>query len=745
MFSQHKVTGFVTGKDGIPLIGVNVFEKGTVNGAITDIEGKYHIKVRPNSTLVFALIGYRTVERIVGPEAVLDVSMEEGIPLDEIVVTALGIEKEKKALTYSVSEVDADNFQKARTSNIAGSLTGKVAGVNVSSPTTGVGGSTRVVIRGNSSISGQNQPLYIVDGIPIDNTQLGSAGLWGGRDWGDGISSLNADDIESMTVLKGTTAAALYGYRSSNGVILVTTKSGTNRDGIGVEFNSQIRMENIIDLLDFQSEYGHGQRGQKPTTQEQAMAQGMSSWGSKLDGSEVIQFDGILRPYSAVRSNLDEFYRTAFSFINTLTLTGGNRNYNFRFSGSNADYNNVTPNSNLIRRNFSLKTNARFAPNLSGIMSMAYITENNLNRPRLSDSSGNANYTVWLLPRSIDLETLKGTTTKFGANFDGTELRFNSNSFVTNPWWAAYQYEAEDQKNRMLGKIELQWDMFGDFYTRGKIGLDRYHTRRRILGPPYGTAFRPTGRITETNMEVQEINSELVVGFNREFSDNFSLHLFGAGNQQKNFNEIIGTQGSEYNVPFLHSIANTANRTLIYDFEKFQVNSLLAAAEISLIQAIHFTGTVRNDWFSTLTLANEKGDNEQIYFSAGLSASLGDLIELPKNVSFLKLRGGYATGSGPGEAARPYGLTLNYGIIGQGHLGNPLGGIIGGVIPNDALVPLLNHELEAGLDIRLFGKRAEVNFTYYDKRTELDILGAAVSPTSGFSSKIVNIFYLIFT
>lgn len=737
-WAQQTISGTITGSDGIPLIGVNVMEKGTSNGTITDLDGTYSLEVADGATLMFSLVGYETIERAATGEATIDLVLEAGVALDEVVVTALGIEKDKKALSYSVTEVDAETFSQARATNVMNSLAGRVAGVNVSSPATGAGGSTRVVIRGNSSIGGNNQPLYVVDGVPIDNSNLGSAGMWGGADGGDGISSINPDDIESVTVLKGTTAAALYGYRSSNGVILITTKSGTNRKGIGVEFNTQFRGESVLDLYDFQQQYGHGRMGMKPTTQEEAFANGLYAWGDQLDGSDVIQFDGVSRPYSAVGNNLDRFYRTGSTFVNTLTLTGGDDKYNFRFSASNMDNEDIVPNSGLTRRNFTLKTNARFNDKLSATASASYIAENATNRPRLSDSPGNANYTVWSLPASVNVETLRGNTDKLGAGEDGFELQFNDNVFVTNPYWASHQFENNNKKNRLMGKIEMQWDIMEGLYTRGRIGIDRYNNRTRGL-TPYGTAYSTLGAVSEANREVQEINTELILGYDKDITEDVGISVFVGGNQQKNLDEIVGGSGSNFNVPFLHAIGNTANRSVTYGFGEKQVNSLFGSAEISLMRSIYLTGTVRNDWFSTLTLANGEGDNNQLYYGVGLSAVLSDLVDMPQEISFLKLRGGYATGSGPGQADQPYQLSLTYGIFGQGHLGNALGGVSNNSIPNSTLVPLLNKEFEAGFDMRLFGNRAGIDFTYYNKQTTDDIINASVSPTSGFGSKIVNV------
>jgi TonB-linked SusC/RagA family outer membrane protein len=737
-FAQNRVTGTVSGSDGVPLIGVSVYQDATTNGTVTDLDGLFEIDVPTGSTLVFSYTGYETVRIPVGNQSTIDVVLNQGVALDEVVVTALGIQREKKALAYSVTEVDAENFSAAREMNVINSLAGQIAGVNVAQTATGAGGSTRVVIRGNSSISGNNQPLYVVDGVPIDNSNLGSAGMWGGQDWGDGISSLNPDDIQTVTVLKGNSAAALYGYRASNGVILITTKSGKARKGIGVEFNSQVRMESLIDVNDFQKEYGHGRNGAKPTTVDEALAQGLYSWGSKLDGSNVMQYDGVSRPYSDVGDNIGRFYETGTTFSNTLALSGGTEKYNFRFSAAALNNEDIVPNSGLDRNTFTLNTRAQLSDRLTANVSATYVNENAQNRPRLSDSPGNANFSVGLLPASMNVDDLKGPGTKLGSNEDGTEFQFNDNVFVTNPWWAAYQFEANSTKNRLLGNVQLRYELIDGLYVRGRLGLDRYDRKRRNL-TPYGTAYSTFGQIDEQTTSFSELNKELIIGYDKELSDNITLNVFVGGNQLDNKRETLGSSGNNFAVPFLHDIRNTTQRSIIYGYSQFKVNSLFASAEIGLNRAIYLTGTIRNDWFSTLTDLNGETDNDKTYYSGGVSVVLSDLIAMPDMLDYAKVRATYAEVGGVGAAEDPYGLSLTYGVFGQGHLGLPLGGITNGSIPNANLEPLTSKEFEIGIDLKFWNNRLGVDFAYYTRNTLNDILGAAVSPTSSYGSKIVNI------
>ena len=728
-WAQRTVTGKVIDEGGETLIGVNVLEVGTSNGTITDIDGMYSLQVKEGASLQFSLIGYSPTTVEVGAQSTIDVTLAEGVQLDEVVVTALGIERNKKALGYSVTEVSGDDFTEAREINVANALAGKVAGVNVSNMATGPAGSSRVIIRGNSSLTGNNQPLYVVDGIPIDNSNLGNAGEWGGQDWGDGISSISPDDIETMTVLKGNTAAALYGARASNGVILITTKSGTKRKGVGVEVSSNYTFDNIINTYDFQNQYGSGDRGAKPASASEAQAFGLYSWGGQLDGSQVVQWDGVARPYSDVGNNLDRFYRTGSTWTNSMSLSGGDENYNFRIGVTNLQNEGIVPNSGLDRNNFTGKINAKFFDRLSATLSGSYIKEDVKNRPRLSDSPGNANYTAWSMPANVNIETLKGPNGD-GSDATGGENDFNDNIYVTNPYWAAYRFRADNNKDRLLGNLTLRYDVFDWLFIQGRIGMDTYNERRTNL-EPYGTNYIPLGAITERSFDFTETNKDFMVGVNKQFGS-IGLNAFVGGNQMKQNTGLVEGSGNQFNIPFLEQITNTQNRSIGYDVSEEQINSLYGSVELSYNNYLYLTGTARQDWWSTLP----ENENSLLYPSVGLSFVLSDAVRLPQAITFAKLRTSWAQVGGDTD---PYQLLLAYGLFGQGHLGQPLGGITSGQIPNTALTPLTNTEIEFGFDLRMFNNRVGVDFSYYDRKTENDILNAGVSSTSGFGTKVVNV------
>lgn len=728
-FAQKTVSGTVTDASGEVMIGVNILEVGTSNGTITDLDGNFSIEVSADATLEFSMVGYTPQQIQVGNQTVIDLVLEEGVALSEVVVTSLGISKEKKALGYAVTEIGGEDFTEARELNVANSLAGKVAGVNVSNIASGPGGSSRVIIRGNSSISGNNQPLYVVDGIPIDNTNLGSAGMWGGQDWGDGVSSINPDDIETMTVLKGSSAAALYGSRASNGVIMITTKKGGKRKGVGVEVQSNYTFENIIETFDFQKEYGQGDNGLRPTTQPEAFASNLYSWGEKLDGRSTVQFDGQSRPYSDVGDNLGRFYQTGSTWTNSLSLSGGDDNYNFRFGVTNLQNDGIIPNSGLDRNTFTTNTSGKFGK-LTASFAGTYIRENVQNRPRLSDSPGNANYTAWSMPANVDVNSLLGPNGD-GTNEEGTELLFNDNIYVTNPWFAAYNFVGSNTKHRAMGNTTLRFQFTDWLYIQGRAGIDSY-TERRTSIEPYGTAYKPLGGMSELERRFTETNIDLIIGADKTLDNGIGISAFVGGNQMERSFETLGGSGNNFNIPFLHTLNNLANRGTSYGISEKAINSVFGSVELSYNSILYLTATARNDWFSTLPVES----NSILYPSFTASFILSDAVTMPSFVSFAKLRGGWAQVGGDTD---PYQLNLTYGLVGQGHFGAPLGRISQGTIPNFSLQPSQTSEIELGADFRLFQNKLGVDITYYDKTTSNDILFASISQTSGFGSQVVNI------
>jgi TonB-linked SusC/RagA family outer membrane protein len=686
--------------------------------------------------------------------------------LQEVVVTSLGIEREKKALGYSITEVDGEQFTEARENNLSNQLQGRIAGVNVSSVSGGPASSTRVIIRGNKSLLGQNQPLYVVDGIPVDNGNWwGQAGMWGGADEGDGMSSINPDDIESIQVLKGANAAALYGARAANGVINITTKKGTARKGIGVEFLSNFVFDAVYDQRDFQREYGQGNYVRTdpmdpnspriavtPRTQQEAYSWGTSSWGPKLGSQETaIQFDGVSRPYADAGDNWPRFYKTGSTWTNTLALTGGSERQNFRFSVSDLRNSDVIPNTGFNRQNLSLSTNSKFGEKLTLTAKVLYSHEEANNRPQLSDSPGNAILAMYYIPANINVNDYKGDPDKLGAIPPGTpqsslelwgksvgeEFQQANNNWHQNPWWVAYQFNDDDTRDRIITSGQLRYDVTDFLYLQGRIGMD-WMTRRETWLTPQGTGYARGGSMWEWQTNFREINMDYQVGFNERFGP-VSVNVFAGGNWMRQQYESLDIDGDGFNVPFFPAISNTVNRYWTFFYLESGINSLYGQAEIGVNGFLYLTATARNDWFSVLNPQY----NSILYPSIGLSLVFTDLINaLPSWLSFGKVRGSWAQVGN--VTIRPYETNLTYSLNGNTHLGYPMASFStamgrNGLIPNPQLQPLLSTEMEVGLDVRFFDNRLGIDFTYYDQKTTDDILNATISRASGFGRTSVNL------
>ncbi|WP_026968519.1 SusC/RagA family TonB-linked outer membrane protein [Algoriphagus terrigena] len=733
VYSQQRVLkGKVTASaDGLPMPGVTVLDKSNQSGTTTNVDGEYSISVTEQSVLVFSFIGFTSKEFTVGNQSELNVVLdEEASELNEVVVTAFGLEREKKALGYSVTQLDGDRFTEARAINAGNALSGKVAGVNVTPPATGAAGSTRVVIRGGSSLTGNDQPLYVVNGIPIESGNLGNAGMWGGNDSGDGLASISPDDIESMSVLKGNAAAALYGARAANGVILITTKSGKARKGIGVSFNSSIMFDNVWDQTNWQRTYGPGRDGRVSSSSTEAMEDATNGWGSMYNGSPVVQFDNVSRPYSYTGEGLSDFYETAYTLTNSIAFDGGNESTNYRFSFSDLTNDDIMPNAEFKRRVANVNVNSKLGKFTLAVNGQ-YTFQKALNRPRLSDSPGNANFSMLVKPGHIPLDVMKGDPNKPGANPDGTELRYQQNTFSTNPYWAAYQFYREDETNRLLGNMSLQYDITDWLYVRGRVGLD-FQSRVDDSSEPYGTAYKPRGDYNVTERTIREDNADLFIGFNKTFGD-FALDGFVGGNRMRRTAESLRGGGNDLVIPYWHSVKNVAAPTIDYVFSEYGINSYFAAANLAYKNMIFLNVTAREDHFSTLSPENFK----LFYPSVSAAAVISDMITLPEVITFAKVRGSW--GQAGGGAPNPYALNLTYGLVGNGHMGGNLGQINNGSIPNSTLKPYTSTEYEIGADLRFFKNRLGLDVAYYNRLTNDDILNTGISSTSGFGSTTVNI------
>ncbi len=772
VWGQNTVTGQVMDEEGEVLPGVNILVAGTTQGTITDGDGNYSINVPQESVLVFSFIGYLEQRVNVGTRTSINVTMEADIQqLQEVVVTALGIERETKALQSSVTQVDGERFTQARENNIVNSLAGRVAGVNVSKVASGPAGSSRVVIRGAKTLgSNLNQPLYVVDGVPITNVNGGQAGLWGGADQGDGMSSINPDDIESTTVLKGASAAALYGSRAANGVILITTKKGSKRQGIGIEFNSNFVLETVNDLREFQTSHGSGDLvgpdletrvATKPTdpNDPSQLSNAFSGWarqgwGPRLDGSPVLHWDGVVRDYSYQGDNWPRFFNTGQTWTNSLAFSGGNELQNFRFSVSDLRSESVVPNSGFDRFNASLSTNSKFGKNITVAANIMYSHEDAQNRPRLSDSPGNGILSMYYVPADMNVNDFIGDPNKPGAvpsleqqqaegltivdgKAPGEEFQQSTNLWGQNPWWAAHQFQNSDLRDRVIANARVRYDITDFLYVQGRAGID-WNTTRRTNLTPEGTGYQRGGSMQEMETRAREVNLEYILGFNKSFG-RINVNAFAGGNRMRALWERIQANGNGFNVPFFAAINNARDRNFGFGFSENGINSLFGSVELAWDGYLFVTGTWRRDWFSQLNPDNNSID----YPSIGASFVFTDAFpDMPSWLSFGKVRASYAE-VGNANSVGAYETRLTYSL-GNPHVGTPTATFSPGQsnrtnLPNRNLVPFTSAEWEVGFDVRFFNNRLGVDFTYYDQKTTDDILDAGISRASGFNTTSVNL------
>ncbi|MEN8124544.1 MAG: SusC/RagA family TonB-linked outer membrane protein [Bacteroidota bacterium] len=749
---QVAVNGNVKDVSGQGLPGVNIQVKGTSQGTATDFDGNYEISAATGYVLVFSFVGFTTKEVTVSSSTTINVTLEEDSEsLDEVVVTALGIKREAKALGYSLTEVDGDEMNQVKTSSAMNALQGRVAGVNVSTNSSGASGSSRVIIRGASSLTGNNQPLYVVDGIPIINQTKGSAvGPFGGEhgDGGDDISSINPDDIESVSVLKGSSAAALYGSLASNGVIMITTKSGKYQQNLGIDFSSSFTFDKVnTSLQNFQTTYGQGNNRLKPGFEydeggnpveifdvaaaiDDSYTSSLQSWGAPFDGSLVYNWDGVKRPYSYTGNNLEKFYNTGTTSVNSIALTKGGEDYNYRFSFSNFDNDDIFPNTTLNRKSFSLNAMANINPKLTSTVNAKYIIEQVHNRITIGDTPGNANTVAFVLPSSLDINDLKP-----GSNEDGTELRFQPSQFISNPYWAVNDFNNDDKKNRIIASTTLRYDFNDWLYLTGRAGIDSYDLGRRRV-TPFGTAYRPAGELYQEKSTSSLFDADIMLGVNKEITDRLSTNSIIGANTRKATFESLRASGRGFIVIGLEDLNNTTLPEPTNIFSEFKTNSVYGSFEVDYGKFAYLTFTGRNDWFTTLSYPGKETPNNDFYWSLSGSLLLNETFDMGTEINYLKIRSSYAQVAG--GARKPYALNLDYAITGS-FQGQSFGQLNGNSIPNPNLVPFEKNEFEIGLEGRFFTNRLRFDFAYYTNQTTNDIVEAAASQSSGYTSSILNI------
>jgi len=723
-----KISGTVRDATGQVIAGVNVVIKGTTTGTTTNVNGQFTISANIGDVLVFSFLGYQKKEvTLTGPAALSILLDEDSKQLGEVVITALGIKKERKAIGYSVTEIKGEELTQAREVNVMNDIEGKVAGVNISPTAGGPGSSTNVIIRGASSLSQTNQPLYVVNGVPMENTINAAPGNQydNQADMGDAIGNINPDDIETISVLKGAAASALYGSRGKAGVILITTKSGKDS---GIEFNSNYTMETVDNMTNWQYVYGQGANNIKPTDANSAFQSGQSSWGGKLDGSLVPQFDGVPRPYIAQKNNFNEFYNTGGTATNTIAFNKSFEGGSIRFSASDLTNNFIIPNSGLNRQTFNLTGNYNISKNLTLDVRNNYILEQAHNRPFLSDGPGNSSYNVTLLPTSLDVNTLKQTTLASGA-----EQSYSSNAYATNPWFAAEDFVNNTNRERLISSASLRYNFDDGYFIQGRAGRDAYNDRYTGVVPT-GTAYRPLGSITEQTTDFSDLNADVLFGKTFKVG-NFTIIPNVGGSYRRTKIETFILNGSNFSVPYVYVITNASQQsTPTYTPYDKETESTYGTLEVDYKNFLYITGTGRNDWFSTLATPGTNNALGKFYPAVNGSFVFSELWQ-PGWLSFGKIRAGYAE---VGQATEPYNTQLSYNFNNASLNGKPLGIISNLNIPNSGLVASIATEFEIGTELRFLKDRLSLDLTCYNKNSSQEIVYAPASVTSGYGGAVLN-------
>jgi TonB-linked SusC/RagA family outer membrane protein len=726
-----KVTGVVEDNLG-PVAGASLLIKGASTGTITDVDGRFTLEgLKTGDIIRVSFIGYVTQEIPYTGQTALTVRLvEDSQALEEVVVTALGIKREKKALGYAMQEVKGDQLTETRDANVANALAGKVAGVQIRQNGTGVGGSTKILIRGNNSITGNNQPLIVVDGIPIDNFSGETADYWGNSnaDKGSGISDVSPDDIESMSVLKGPAAAALYGSRAGNGVVMITTKKGAPGKGVGVSFNTNLTVENPMQTPEFQNVYGQGSNGAFD-------ADKIGSWGAKMDGQMVTTALGSL-PYSARDNDVyKDFMRTGNTWTNSLDVSKATEDFSFRAAVTRLDNQAVIPNSGMNRTSVSLRSTAKLAKWLSADMKINYVNQNTDNRIAVAADPNNIFYESLLIPRSIAYSDFLPYESSDWKREDGRPAGyvFTHNAAPRNPYWSAYRNQNSDKRDRYIGFAALDFTFTDWLSLKLRTGIDNYTSTYdliRATGNPY---WESNGSYTTKTEQFKEMNSDFLFTAQGNWGD-FGIVATAGGNIMARATSLNTANSGNLVIPDFYAIANGQEHKATYWKSRKQINSLYATASFSWDNYLYLDVTGRNDWSSTLP----KDNSSYFYPSVGGSWVFSQMLSQMGNdlgpLSFGKLRVSWAQ---VGNDTEPYQLLDYYNID-----YNIKDGIFTAGSQNYIANPNLKSETiqswELGLELRGFNNRLGLDIAYYKKNAFDQILKISVPAATGYQYKMIN-------
>jgi TonB-linked SusC/RagA family outer membrane protein len=767
VMAQQAISGrVISGDDKQPLPGATIQVKGASKKSITDNAGNFSIQAGNNDILIISSIGFTTQE-VSATQAGNIVLAVDTRGLGEVVITALGIKKERKKLGYALQEVKGEELTVARESNVVNQLAGKVAGVTVIGSPSGVGGSARVSIRGERSVDlNKNQPLYVIDGVPISNSiNSGSGSNNTEVDFGNGASFINPDDIESMNVLKGPAAAALYGSRAANGVIMIKTKSGRKQQGIGVEVNSNLTLESALKLPEYQKMYGQGNASGGDFAFVNGGGAGLSDgtdegWGPAFRGQLFPQFNsprtlnGQAIPYTggdmnapagsvitptaweADNDNLKNFLETGRTFTNNVALVGGNDKGDFRLSYTNLNQTGIVPNTDLKRNTTSFSAGYHLTPKFSARAFASYIKSESDNRPSISYGTESIMYlfNCWL-PASVSVSDLKRLWQRGLDNKQQYNWNYN---YHDNPYMTVYENTNGQYYDRLIGNIILRYDLASWLNLQVRTATD-WSNERREYRRAFSTQRFPFGEYREVNIINEERNTDFLFAADKEINANFSFNATLGGNQMRQTSRFTEDVAGQLNIPDVYRLTNS-RIALVSNQNNVgkRINSFYGSAGISYKNKLFLDLTGRNDRSSALTLPEDlkafgSEQNSYFYSSVALSAIISDMIKLPAVISFAKLRGSFAQ---VGNDTDPFAFTQTF------NRSDPFGAsqVYGETsrLSNLNLKPEISSAFEFGADLRFWQNRIGLDLTYYQSNTKNQILNIPLSNTSGYESRVIN-------
>lgn len=714
---NKRISGTVVDSNGEPVTGATVVVKGTTVGVSTDGDGKYSISVpQAAKTLVISLIGSKNKEVAVG-ENLKIVLESDSKSLDEVVVTALGIKRSEKALGYSVGVVKSDDLDKARESNVVNSLSGRVAGVNVIQASGTAGGGSKIILRGQSSLGTAGQPLFVVDGMPISNNTL-SFGINGGIDTGSRIGDISSDDIESMSILKGAAASALYGARAKDGAIVITTKKGKLKSRTAISVNSSVRFENPLKLPDFQNEYGPG----VGTTGVYSMG-AWNGWGPKISSvqdQEFPIFTGDKVTLKANPDNVKDFYNTGHTFTNNISISGGDDKNDFRIGVTAVNETGIIPRNTFDKYNFTFNGGREFSDKVSARVAVSYIRASSEGRPAQGSNDNNVIVpTINAMPRTMDINLLKNNW----ITSEGKPYSMGTGAVATtnNPYWVLNKNKFTSDLDRIIGNFVITYKPINGLSITNNLGTDFYYDNARRLWAYY-TVGVTKGRFITYNLKNSIINNDLIATYEFKPAKDFGIKVIGGHNLVQNTFTQLTVDAQDLLLPNIYSYANAQTKTPTNTYNQRRLVGVYGDVGLSYKDIAYLNITGRNDWSSTMSKSNRS------YFYPSVSGSLifSELISKSDILNFGKLRVSYAVA---GSDTDPYQLDYAYSPVNSyflQYLGStaglfPHGGLLAytapGVYPDPNLQPQKQNSFEVGTDLKLLNNRVSVELTYYKSVT----------------------------